>query len=87
MGAATAPGPATGVIISGMGLTDDTTGGCARITRGNVTLDGIICRGATRTAAWTAAHRDILVDRAVHLASVHEGAFLDFCRGVRQALR
>jgi len=44
-------------------------------------------RGATRTAAWTAAHRDILVDRAVHLASVHEGAFLDFCRGVRQALR
>lgn len=46
--------PATGVIISGMGLTDDTTGGCARITRGNVTLDGIICRGATKTGITTA---------------------------------
>jgi len=37
-----------------MGLTDDTTGGCARITRGNVTLDGITCRGATRTGIATA---------------------------------
>jgi hypothetical protein len=46
--------PATGVVISGMGLTDDTTGGCARITRGNVTLDGITCRGATKTGIATA---------------------------------
>lgn len=41
--------PATGVVVSGMGVTDDTGGGCVRITRGNVTLDGITCRGAGRT--------------------------------------
>jgi hypothetical protein len=41
--------PASGVVISGMGLTDDTTGGCARITRGNVTLSGFACHGATKT--------------------------------------
>ena len=40
---------ATGVIVSGMGLTDDTVGGCVRITRGNVTLDGITCRASTKT--------------------------------------
>ena len=41
--------PASGAVISGMGITDDTSGGCVRITRGNVTLDGITCRGATKT--------------------------------------
>jgi hypothetical protein len=41
--------PASGVIVSGMGLTDDTTGGCVRITRGNVTLGGLTCKVPTRT--------------------------------------
>lgn len=43
-------------------------------------------RGARTTAKWTAEHRSLLLERAAHLAGLHEQAFLEFCRGVRQAL-
>lgn len=44
--AADPPGSA---VIAGYGGTNDTGGGCIDITRGPVTLDGIVCRGASRT--------------------------------------
>jgi hypothetical protein len=44
-------------------------------------------RGATSLATWTDAHRDLVLTRAIHLAGLHEQAFGEFCRGVRDALR
>ena len=43
-------------------------------------------RGARTTATWTDEHRRLLMDRAAHLAGLHEQAFIGFCRGVRDAL-
>jgi hypothetical protein len=43
-------------------------------------------RGATRLAKWSLDERETLIDRAVHLAALHEGAFLEFCRRVGDAL-
>ncbi len=39
-------------------------------------------RGGRTTAKWTDAHRRQLIDRATHLAGLHEEAFFGFCRGV-----
>lgn len=43
-------------------------------------------RGARTTATWTDEHRRLLMDRAAHLAGLHEQAFIGFCRDVRDAL-
>lgn len=43
-------------------------------------------RGARTTAKWSDEHRETLLERAAHLAGLHEQAFLGFCRGVREAL-
>jgi hypothetical protein len=37
------------VVVSGIGLRDDTGGGCVHVTRGGVTLQGIQCIGPRRT--------------------------------------
>ena len=39
-------------------------------------------RGAKTMAKWTAAHHRVLMERAAHLAGLHEQAFVAFCRGV-----
>lgn len=39
-------------------------------------------RGARTRVRWTAKHERLLVDRAAHLAGLHEQAFVAFCRAV-----
>jgi len=41
-------------------------------------------RGAKTLGKWTAEHRRILLERAAHLAGLHEQAFVAFCRGVHE---
>lgn len=41
-------------------------------------------RGAKTMGKWNAEHRRILMDRAAHLAGLHEQAFVAFCRGVHE---
>ncbi len=41
-------------------------------------------RGAKTMGKWNAAHRRVLMDRAAHLAGLHEQAFVAFCQGVHE---
>ncbi len=41
-------------------------------------------RGAKTMGKWNAAHRRMLMDRAAHLAGLHEQAFVAFCQGVHE---
>ncbi len=41
-------------------------------------------RGAKTIGKWNAEHRRILMERAAHLAGLHEQAFVAFCRGVHE---
>ncbi len=41
-------------------------------------------RGAKTMGKWNAEHRDVLMQRAAHLAGLHEQAFVGFCRGVHE---
>ncbi len=43
-------------------------------------------RGARKPAAWSDQHRALVMQRAAHVAGLHEQAFVDFCRGVDGAL-
>jgi hypothetical protein len=41
-------------------------------------------RGAKTLGKWNAEHRRVLMERAAHLAGLHEQAFVAFCRGVHE---
>ena len=41
-------------------------------------------RGAKTMAKWTPSHHRVLMERAAHLAGLHEQAFVTFCRGVHE---
>ena len=41
-------------------------------------------RGAKTTAKWTSEHQRTLMARAIHLAGLHEQAFISFCLAVRE---
>ncbi|MDP2269134.1 MAG: DUF2252 family protein [Archangium sp.] len=41
-------------------------------------------RGAKTMGKWNAGHRRVLMDRAAHLAGLHEQAFVAFCQGVHE---
>lgn len=41
-------------------------------------------RGAKTMGKWTAEHHRVLMDRAAHLAGLHEQAFVAFCQGVHE---
>ncbi len=41
-------------------------------------------RGAKTMGKWTTEHRRVLMERAAHLAGLHEQAFVGFCRGVHE---
>jgi uncharacterized protein (DUF2252 family) len=43
-------------------------------------------RGAKSSARWTSAQRGLLMERAAHLAGLHEQAFVAFCQGVHSQL-
>lgn len=41
-------------------------------------------RGAKTVGTWKAEHHRVLMDRAAHLAGLHEQAFVAFCQGVHE---